>query len=67
MNAHAAWTENRIKERAMPEAAAAKEQKQFYEKIPMETPGFFLKGAGCLWLSGDGYLGTPYSIQGRNK
>lgn len=32
----------------MPEVDAGKEQKQFYEKIPMETPGFFLKGAGCL-------------------
>ena len=32
----------------MPEVDSTKEQKQFYEKIPMETPGFFLKGAGCL-------------------
>jgi putative autoinducer-2 (AI-2) aldolase len=32
----------------MPEADVTKEQKQFYEKIPMATPGFFLKGAGAL-------------------
>ena len=32
----------------MPEVDSTKEQKQFYEKIPMETPGFFLKGAGSL-------------------
>jgi putative autoinducer-2 (AI-2) aldolase len=32
----------------MPEADAGKEAKKFYEDIPMETPGFFLKGAGCL-------------------
>jgi len=32
----------------MPEADAGKEAKRFYEDIPMETPGFFLKGAGSL-------------------
>ncbi len=32
----------------MPEADAGKEAKKFYENIPMETPGFFLKGAGSL-------------------
>ena len=32
----------------MPEADAGKEAKRFYEDVPMETPGFFLKGAGSL-------------------
>ncbi len=32
----------------MPEADSGKEAKQFYEDVPMETPGFFLKGAGSL-------------------
>jgi putative autoinducer-2 (AI-2) aldolase len=35
----------------MADPDAAKEGKQFYEIIPMETPGFFLKGAGSLdWV-----------------
>jgi putative autoinducer-2 (AI-2) aldolase len=32
----------------MPEADAGKEAKKFYEDIPMEMPGFFLKGAASL-------------------
>ncbi|MFH1616407.1 MAG: 3-hydroxy-5-phosphonooxypentane-2,4-dione thiolase [Planctomycetota bacterium] len=32
----------------MPEADAAKKEKQYYADIPMKTPGFFLKGAGSL-------------------
>jgi len=32
----------------MPEKDASKEPKKFYENVPMETPGFFLKGAGSL-------------------
>ena len=32
----------------MPEADAGKEAKRFYEDTPMDTPGFFLKGAGSL-------------------
>ena len=32
----------------MPEADAGKEGKKFYEDVEMETPGFFLKGAGSL-------------------
>lgn len=32
----------------MPEADEAKGTKKFYENVPMETPGFFLKGAGSL-------------------
>lgn len=32
----------------MPEADSAKGEKKYYEDIPMETPGFFLKGAGSL-------------------
>ncbi|MFC1452831.1 3-hydroxy-5-phosphonooxypentane-2,4-dione thiolase [Verrucomicrobiota bacterium] len=32
----------------MPDAEAAKEGKKFYEDVPMETPGFFLKGSGSL-------------------
>ncbi len=32
----------------MPEADNSKKAKQYYENIPMETPGFFLKGAGNL-------------------
>ena len=32
----------------MPDPEAVKESKQFYENIPMETPGFFLKGAASL-------------------
>ena len=32
----------------MPDTEAAKEGKKFYEDIPMETPGFFLKGSGSL-------------------
>jgi len=32
----------------MPEADSGKEAKQFYEDVPMETRGFFLKGAGSL-------------------
>ena len=32
----------------MPEADTSKQPKQYSEDIPMETPGFFLKGAGNL-------------------
>lgn len=32
----------------MADTDALKEAKQFYEDIPMQTPGFFLKGAGSL-------------------
>ena len=32
----------------MPDTDATKEAKQFYEDVPAETPGFFLKGAGSL-------------------
>ena len=32
----------------MPEADTGKEGKKFYEDVEMETPGFFLKGAGSL-------------------
>lgn len=32
----------------MADTDAVKEAKQFYEDIPMKTPGFFLKGAGSL-------------------
>jgi putative autoinducer-2 (AI-2) aldolase len=32
----------------MPEADAGKEAKQFHEKTPQKTPGFFLKGSGQL-------------------
>jgi putative autoinducer-2 (AI-2) aldolase len=32
----------------MPEADVAKQEKKFYEDVPMETPGFFLKGASAL-------------------
>ena len=32
----------------MPDAEATKEGKNFYENIPQETPGFFLKGSGSL-------------------
>ena len=32
----------------MPDTDAVKETKKFYEDVPMETPGFFLKGAGSL-------------------
>lgn len=32
----------------MPDPEAVKEGKKFYENIPMETPGFFLKGSGSL-------------------
>ena len=32
----------------MPEADSAKGEKQFYEDVPMKTPGFFLKGAVSL-------------------
>jgi putative autoinducer-2 (AI-2) aldolase len=32
----------------MPEADSSKAEKNFYEDVPMETPGFFLKGAGSL-------------------
>ncbi len=32
----------------MPEADKSKKPKQYFEDIPMETPGFFLKGAGNL-------------------
>jgi putative autoinducer-2 (AI-2) aldolase len=36
-------------DRIMPEAdIAAKENKKYYEDIPMANPGFFLKGAGSL-------------------
>ena len=31
----------------MPDAEAAKEGKKFYEDVPQETPGFFLKGSGA--------------------
>ena len=30
----------------MPEADTGKQAKQFHEDVPMETPGFFLKGSG---------------------
>ena len=32
----------------MPDTDAVKEAKKFYEDVPMQTPGFFLKGAGSL-------------------
>ena len=32
----------------MPEVDASKKEKKYYENIPQETPGFFLKGAGSL-------------------
>jgi len=32
----------------MADTDSAKDAKKFYEDIPMETPGFFLKGAGSL-------------------
>ena len=32
----------------MADMDAAKEPKKFYQDVPMETPGFFLKGAGSL-------------------
>jgi len=32
----------------MADTDAVKEPKRFYEDVPMETPGFFLKGAGSL-------------------
>ena len=32
----------------MPDPEAGKDGKKFYENIPMETPGFFLKGSGSL-------------------
>jgi putative autoinducer-2 (AI-2) aldolase len=32
----------------MPDIDSSKKAKQFYEDVPMETPGFFLKGAGAL-------------------
>ena len=32
----------------MADTEAVKEAKKFYEHIPMETPGFFLRGAGSL-------------------
>ena len=32
----------------MPEKDTDKEEKKFYEDVPMQTPGFFLKGAGSL-------------------
>jgi 3-hydroxy-5-phosphonooxypentane-2,4-dione thiolase len=32
----------------MADTDAVKEAKQFYENIPMQTPGFFLRGAGSL-------------------
>lgn len=31
----------------MPEADTGKQAKQFHEDVPMETPGFFLKGSGA--------------------
>jgi len=32
----------------MPDIDAVKQEKKFYEDVPMETPGFFLKGASAL-------------------
>lgn len=32
----------------MADTEALKEAKQFYENVPMQTPGFFLRGAGAL-------------------
>jgi len=32
----------------MPEADTSKKEKKYYEDVPQETPGFFLKGAGSL-------------------
>jgi len=32
----------------MPEADVGKEVKKFYETVPQQTPGFFLKGCGAL-------------------
>ncbi len=32
----------------MPEADVSKKEKQFFEDVPQETPGFFLKGSGSL-------------------
>ena len=32
----------------MPDTDAVKESKKFYEDVPMDTPGFFLRGSGSL-------------------
>ena len=32
----------------MPDIDSSKKAKRFYEDVPMETPGFFLKGSGAL-------------------
>ncbi|OIN96580.1 autoinducer 2 aldolase [Candidatus Desantisbacteria bacterium CG1_02_38_46] len=32
----------------MPDVDTSKEEKKFYEDVPMKTPGFFLKGSGSL-------------------
>ena len=32
----------------MPEADASRKKKQYFEDVPMATPGFFLKGSGSL-------------------
>jgi len=32
----------------MPEIDTSKKEKNYYEDIPQQTPGFFLKGAGSL-------------------
>jgi putative autoinducer-2 (AI-2) aldolase len=32
----------------MPDIDVVKQEKEFYEDVPMETPGFFLKGASAL-------------------
>ena len=32
----------------MADTDAVKEAKKFYEDVPMQTPGFFLKGTGAL-------------------
>lgn len=32
----------------MPEADTNREEKKFYQDVPMETPGFFLRGSGSL-------------------
>ena len=32
----------------MPEVDSSKKEKQYYENVPMVTPGFFLKGSGSL-------------------
>ena len=37
----------------MADTDSVKEAKKFYEDVPMETPGFFLKGSGSLGWARD--------------